>query len=163
MNSLAHSSLDLIQPAQTGGAMTSCELGRGTRLVSRHFLLEKVARPRVRRFGSRVLLSSRSGAVVYVGRNGGSRCETCGAVAVGLSKHLFDEKQWLLSFCLALARKRYHKRNGGTCVKKAEEYATGLAKIVDRFAAVLAETVAVKGDAATIDHYQAVVELMAIV
>ena len=98
-----------------------------------------------------MLLTSRDGRAVYVGPNGDRVCETCGGTALPMSKHQFGESRWLLSFCLALARKRYHKRNGGTCVSKAENYATKLAKFPDRAAAIVAKTYAVMGDAA-FDH-----------
>src|SRR5204863_9023936 len=137
-----------IQPAQTGGVMSSCEPLTGGPL-SRPSLFPPREQPR--RFGGRVLLSSGDGRAMYVGSNGNRACETCGGAAVALSKHQFGEKPWLLSFCLALARKRYHKRNGGTCVSKAENTAVKIAKGYDRIAAVLAKTVAQQGDAFELD------------
>jgi hypothetical protein len=78
-------------------------------------------------------------------------CPICGSSErIELQLHVF-RYPWLLWFCLALARKRYHRRNGGRCMKQPQEYATKLAKLPDRIAAIVAKTYAVKGDAAIAD------------
>lgn len=115
----------------------------------------------LRRSG-RVLLVNSNGDATYIGRNGGAVCEVCGTESAQPN----ISKVWLRKFCLALARKRYHKlplRKDKPCMNHPQEYATKLAKIVDRFAAVLCETAAVKGDAFTVDDLEALITLMDIV
>ena len=80
-------------------------------------------------------------------------CPACGAF--GRARRQQGQWDWLATFCLALARKRYHKRNEGNCMGRAEDYATKLAKLPDRIAAVVAKTYAVMGDAAEIRDDQA--------
>ncbi|HKO43378.1 MAG TPA: hypothetical protein VJU84_08810 [Pyrinomonadaceae bacterium] len=80
-------------------------------------------------------------------------CPVCGSFSRAKRQH--GQWDWLASFCLALARKRYHKRNGGDCMVRAEEYATKLAKLPDRVAAIVGKTYAVEGDAAVMRDDQA--------
>jgi hypothetical protein len=63
--------------------------------------------------------------------------------------------QWVASFLLALARKRYHQRKEGTCMPNAHEYATRLAKLPDRIAAIVGKTHTVQGDQAEMADDQA--------
>ena len=77
-----------------------------------------------------------------------SRCEACGVEVRVPEWARRERRESLFKFCLELARRRYHKRNGGTCVKKVEKQAVKLAKGYDRIAAVVAKTYAVQGDAA---------------
>lgn len=88
--------------------------------------------------------------VSYMPARGILACPVCGSISTAAVPDFLgrERRGWIWNFCLALARKRYHKRNGGTCVKKAEEQAVKLAKGYDRIAAVVAKTYAVQGDAA---------------
>jgi hypothetical protein len=111
----------------------------------------------------RIFFDGKTERATYIGRNAGSVCEICGCDSPALPD---ISKKWLRNFCLALARKRYHKlplRKDKPCMKHPQEYATKLAKLPDRIAAVLAESVAVKGDAWTLDDSQALVEVMDII
>jgi len=63
--------------------------------------------------------------------------------------------QWVADFLLALARKRYHRRKEGSCMVQAHEYATKLAKLPDRIAAIVGKTFTVQGDEASMADDQA--------
>lgn len=85
----------------------------------------------------------------YRGRFAGVFCPICGAR--GRAKRQLGQWDWLADFALAVARKRYHRKEGGqTCMGRAEEQATKLAKLPDRIAAIIGKTYAVMGDAAEI-------------
>jgi len=88
--------------------------------------------------------------VSYMPAHGILACPICGSISTAAVPDFLgrERKGWIWNFCLALARKRYHKRHGGTCVKKVEQQAVKLAKGYDRIAAVVAKTYAVQGDAA---------------
>jgi hypothetical protein len=87
-------------------------------------------------------------------------CAVCGA-ASSLSR--IGGWDWLGNFLIALARKRFHKHNEGSCMNEARDYATILAKLPHRIAAVLAKSVAVKGDAFELDDAEALVMILDII
>jgi hypothetical protein len=90
-------------------------------------------------------------------------CKTCGAVATPALK-VWLRRGWQNRVCLALARKRYHRREGGeTCMGRAEEQAFKLAKLPDRIAAILAKSVAVRDDAFDIDDAEALIMILDII
>jgi hypothetical protein len=74
-------------------------------------------------------------------------CKTCGAVATPAMK-IWLRRGWQNRVSLAIARKRYHRKEGGkTCMGRAEDEATKLVKLPDRIAAIVGKTYAVMGDA----------------
>lgn len=106
-----------------------------------------------------MLLVNSNGDATYIGRNGDAVCEICGSESAPPD----ISKVWLRKFCLALARKRFHKlplRKDKPCMKHPQEYATKLAKGYDRIAAIIGKTVAVKGDAFELDDAVALVMVM---
>ena len=85
-------------------------------------------------------------------------CDICGAVSTAAAPSwlLRERKGWVWNFALALARKRYHRREGGNnCMARAEDYATQLARLPDRVAAIVSKTYAVLGDDQVIANDQA--------
>jgi hypothetical protein len=180
-----HSSLNRVQPAQTGGVMSSCEPSAGGPL-SRPPLFSHERRPgyssraleimsraepspyparanktqipiHLRRRG-RLFLNGTNERAMYIGPNAGLVCEICGCESTVVIAS--ERPVWLQKFLLALARKRYHKRHGGTCVGNAENTAVKIAKGYDRIAAVLAKTVAHQGDAFELDDNEALILIM---
>jgi hypothetical protein len=87
-------------------------------------------------------------------------CAVCGA-ANSLSR--IGGWDWLGNFLIALARKRYHKQKEGSCMTAARDYATQLAKLPDRIAAILGKSVAVKGDAFDLDDAEALIMILDII
>jgi len=87
-------------------------------------------------------------------------CAVCGA-ANSFSR--IGGWDWLGNFLIALARKRFHKRKDGSCMTAARDYATRLAKLPDRLAAILAKSVAVKGDAFDLDDAEALIMILDII
>ena len=88
--------------------------------------------------------------VMYMRPKGNASCDDCGALSTAAAPDwlLRERRGWIWNFALALARKRYHRRKEGLCMDQAHEYATKLAKLPDRIAAVVGKTYAVMGDAA---------------
>lgn len=88
--------------------------------------------------------------VMYVGARGNASCAICGAVSMAAAPDglLRERKGWAWNLALTLARKRYHRKEGGnSCMGRAEDQATRLVKLPDRIAAVVGKTYAVLGDA----------------
>lgn len=88
--------------------------------------------------------------VMYTRAGGNASCDICGAVSTAAAPDglLRERKGWVWNLAMALARKRYHRKEGGkSCMGRAEDQATKLAKLPDRIAAVVGKTYAVRGDA----------------
>jgi hypothetical protein len=115
-----------------------------------------------KRLRGRVVLTRPNGKAVYIGRNGGPECATCGSRSELPSLEAFGGQVWLRSFCLALERKRFHRQKGKEtpCMSAPRKQATDIAKLPERIAAILAKTVAFRGDAFEVDDAEALVKIM---
>src|SRR4051794_33848089 len=96
------------QPAQTGGTLRTSELGAsGSSTPARRFFSRRRATVRVQ-----PATGLKHEMVSYIAPQGNVACGTCGAISTAAAPDflLRQRRGWIWNFCLALARKRIHKR-----------------------------------------------------
>jgi hypothetical protein len=92
-----------------------------------------------------------------------STCKTCGAAPTP-ELRVWLRRGWQYRVSLALARRRYHRKEGNkSCMGSAEIDAAKLVRFPDRVAAILAKSVACQGDAFELDDAEALVMILDII